>query len=90
MPSASVTMVDWILLHWSGVWRRLIEEMVSDGQHPDMQAVVDQAPQTARQEEREGDGDQAQADQIPGPKVSELILDNEEQDRSDDWPFERA
>src|SRR5215831_6310199 len=67
-----------------------MEEMVSDWQQPDMQAVVNQAPQTARQEEGEGDGDQAQADQIPGPKISELILDNEEQDRSDDWAFEGA
>src|SRR6516165_10479210 len=67
-----------------------VEEMVSDWQQPDVQPVVDQTPQTARQEERKGDSDQAQADQIPGAQIGELILDNEEQDRPNDRPFKRA
>src|SRR5262245_51316456 len=64
-----------------------VKEMVPDWQQPDVQAVVDQAPQTARQEERKGDGDQAQANQIPGAQIGELILNHEEQDRANDRPF---
>ena len=64
--------------------------MVSDRQQADVQPVVDQAPQTARQEECESDGDQTEADQVPGAQIGELVLDHEEQDRSDDRPFERA
>ena len=64
--------------------------MVPYWQQPDVQPVVDQTPQTARQEERKGDSDQAQADQIPGAQIGELLLDNEEQDRPNDRPFKRA
>src|SRR6201995_757204 len=67
-----------------------LDQTVSDGQQADVQPVVDQAPQTARQEERESDGNQTQTDQVPGAQIRELVLNHEEQDRSDDRPFERA
>ena len=64
--------------------------MVPGGQQADVQPVVDQAPKTARQKECESDCDQPQADQVPRAQIGELVLDHEEQDRSDDRPLERA
>src|SRR5688572_22350294 len=53
-----------------------------------MALPADHAPDAARLEQGEGDGDRPHSDEVPGSGVGELLLEEEEDDRSDDRALE--
>src|SRR5258708_1905677 len=64
-------------------------EAVADRQKPQRGAVLDPAPDPAREEKRKNKRGRAEADKIPDPHVAEPGLDREEDDCAENRALER-